>query len=89
MSNLEPGCLAIIIDGVNHPNHKTNIGKIVTVGSYIGFIKGMYGKDYWEVDRIMFTNKGRTIYYNREINMQRIDDHDEKIEDKELLEMEI
>lgn len=54
MGKIKTGCTAIVIDGAGN---KTNIGKIVTVGVFIGKIDGFRSDDYWEVDRpIKFTD---------------------------------
>lgn len=77
MSELEPGCKAMIITGMNIEN----IGKIVTVGVFIGKINGYNGDDFWEVDReIVFhyehgNGKG-VCFVSHEKDMRRLDDHD-------------
>lgn len=76
MSNLEPGCKAIIINGVMSRKYPTNIGKIVTVGNFIGMIPSGGADDYWEVNKPMTRQSGDSVYANREKNMQRLDDHD-------------
>lgn len=90
MKPLEPGCKAMIIGG----RCKENIGKVVTVGQYLGDffqeIALLRDRDIWEVDKnILFTNgdyqkmcSGKT--------MQRIDGNDTKtIETKKELEIKV
>ncbi len=76
MPNLEPGCRAIVISGEMPPNRPTNVGKIVTVGNFIGEGDCLGNDDYWEVDKPMICIDGSVRYSNREKNLLRIDDHD-------------
>ena len=46
MSNLIPGCRAIIVNGMDD-----NLGKIVTVGNFIGKKDNFEDVDLWEVSR--------------------------------------
>jgi len=74
---IEKGCMAIVINGAapNHP--KTNIGKIVTVGDFLGKLKGFVGNDRWSVDQLInYTLDGLwfTGYHVQEKNLQRIDE---------------
>lgn len=89
MSNLEPGCKAIVVKGAanNDPNIPTNIGKVVTVGRFLGKVYGWVGHDRWETDILMTGTTGGNSYHNREFHMQRIDDHntDEFFERKKEL----
>ncbi len=92
MSNLEPGCKAIIVGG----RCKENLGKMVTVGGFIGrkILDGLPSgdSDLWEVDQpILFRTTGIVKESMRYLcsgsTMQRIDDHDTNlIESKKELE---
>ena len=71
-SKLETGCKAIVTRG-----RKSNLGKFVTVGNFIGTLPGFLHDDIWEVDKEMDTNN-EPNFMNSGANMQRIDDHPEK-----------
>ena len=79
MSNLEPGCKAIIIKGFCNENY----GKIVIVGNFIGrhpYDTGNWDvTDYWEIDQeILFMNEYQEKAYFKLCSgktMRRIDDH--------------
>ena len=75
MSNLEPGCTAIIINGAEPESPDTNIGKIVTVVKFIGTVENYEGNDYWEVNIKMNSINGDDLPICRDCDMRRIDDH--------------
>ena len=93
MNNIETGCTAIVVGGRN----PKNIGKIVTVGKYLGNnpdVVGMSTKynDYFEVDQEMIPlnllgDKGEPNYIQNACNLHRIDDtkNIEKTEENEEL----
>ena len=62
MSNLEPGCKAIVVKGAMLPHLSTNVGKIVTVGKFIGNVFGKFGADQWEVDKPMVCTSGKSFF---------------------------
>ena len=41
MSKLEPGRKAVVVNGAMSMNLPTNIGKIVTIGNYVGHVTGI------------------------------------------------
>lgn len=86
MGKIEEGCLAIVVNSICDEN----VGKIVTVGKFAGKIAGVVGDDQWEVDKPMACLDIRTnsvckhVNYQREQNLQRIDDlPDMIVEEKE------
>lgn len=88
ISNLEPGCTAIIIGGVC----EENIGKIVTIGKFIGEFIDCKNKDMWEVNKPILFRRVRSkeeivLYLCSDKTMQRIDDH--KIQETEKEEFEL
>ena len=81
MSNLELGCKAMIVGG----RCEENIGKIVTVGNFIGDpscgFNTFSSKDYWEVNqKILFLTAWMKYplyeYFCSGKTLRRIDDHD-------------
>ena len=89
MKNLEPGCLAVVINSAAGNN-----GKVVTVGNYLGqiFEKCLY--NYWEISPKL---KGITIRTMKttellghapEHQLLRIDvyEEDETVEKEELVD---
>lgn len=74
MSNIKPGCTAITIKS----EQIQNIGKIVKVGSFIGFCDGFKDSDHWEVNQPMIDNFGYYVNFFPGSQLQRIDDHKEK-----------
>lgn len=70
MSNLKPGCKAIVTGG------QVDLGKIVKVGNFIGRTVDDPYDDIWEVDKPMSYTHGKK-YYCPEHMLQRIDDHDQ------------
>ena len=87
MSNLEPGCKAIVIKGEMNPNYPTNVGRIVTVIGFIGKATGWVGDDYWEVDQLMYGANGTNDYLQNGAFLQRIDNNPETIKTREELEI--
>lgn len=72
MSDIEAGCRDIVIGGFC----EKNIGKIVTVGKFLGKVDWAGGNDHWETDILMYGSLEGNGYSNRGRNLQRIDDHD-------------
>ena len=66
---IEEGCLAIVINSYT----PSNIGKCVTVLKYVGEVCRFEYKDLWAVSEPMTTNLGNKEYYQREVNLMRID----------------
>ena len=85
MSEITEGCKAIVVAGV----FEENIGKVVTVGNCVGDLDGFIGGPYWEVNQLMKCNGGTYEALTREVNLQRIDDDETKIETKQKLELEV
>lgn len=75
MKPIEEGCLAIIVKGAQNPKYETNIGKVVTVGKFIGDKKG-FQPDLWEVDISIQYESGAKYNLCPEYTMERIDDED-------------
>jgi len=67
---IQPGCLAIVIDGDN----PGNIGKITKVGNFIG--ESILGTRFWEVETQMIAVCGTPNYFQIESNLSRINDND-------------
>jgi len=88
-SNLEPGCLAVIVGGVV----KENYGKIVTCVRYIGKVPELVGNytdsDIWEVNQPVRFNFG--AYHNlcSGKTMQRIDDGKDDFEKETCLNIDL
>ncbi len=87
-TELEPGCMAIIVGGVV----RSNIGMIVKVGNFIGKIPrrnriNFVDPDMWEVDKPILFNCGRNFNLCSGKTMQRLNDEDEK--DKIIEKLEI
>jgi len=78
---IEAGCLAVTINC----RVKSNNGKFVTVGNFIGTVEGYKSDDRWEVDRVMTDTKGELNYHMRASQLFRIDDPDLKEESEEEL----
>ena len=74
---IEEGCLAIVVDGAWGAKSR-NVGKIVTVGKFIGKTRILSDSeiiyDVWEVDQPMHTMSGEFVYVQREKNLERLDD---------------
>ena len=88
MSKIIEGCKAIIVSGIIN----RNVGKIVTVGMFIGKVKGYIGIDFWSVDKEIiygyeFSKDKGICFIAHEKDLQRIDD-DLAINTKEKLELE-
>ena len=94
-SNIEPGCLAMI---VSHPVNENN-GKVVTVGRCLGEIPSDAEDDYrwvgtrWEIDRAIHAycqQKGgaSNVYAKHiaEICLMRIDGYAEPVTEQKTLE---
>ena len=85
-SELEPGCMAMIVGGF----FPENIGKIVTCLKYIGADIGFWADDLWEINKPIITQWSRnpnfndmsenkeTTYMASAKTMQRIDDNETK-----------
>jgi hypothetical protein len=71
MSELEPGCKALVIRG-----RESNLYKMVTIGNFIGSLYNFEQNDLWEVDQEMDTNN-QPEFMNSGRNLMRIDDHPE------------
>jgi hypothetical protein len=87
-NKIEKGCLAIVVNS----SRPENLGKVVTVGNFIGKIEGILGDDAWEVDAPMVTKFGKIIHHQRESYLMRVDSYDEDVytlEQIEQLEKEI
>lgn len=73
---IEKGCMAIIIGGFV----KSNTGKIVKVGNFIGEKPFFGDSDLWEIDRLIDFNNPMNIKTQHamcsEKTMQRIGDED-------------
>lgn len=96
MNKIEEGCTAIVI----HSYFKENIGKVVTVGRFLGNeVKSVCGNylleledfnDLWEINQQMKveTTRKEIVYIlaQREENLQRIDDSE--IDINESIELE-
>ena len=72
---IKEGCMAVVTGGLV----KENIGKLVTVGKYIGCIDEYDFDDYWEVDTPMEDSEGDEVYFQREVSLSKIDDIDESL----------
>jgi len=84
---IEFGCLALVINS----HAEENIGKIVTVGNFVGEIPGIQNNDLWQVDKGMRATggvyDGQLIYFQSESYLMRIDGFKEEIKtsEKELV----
>ena len=91
MSDLTPGCTAIVVKS----SCAENIGKIVKVGSFIGKVDSFIGADHWEIDREIrstycFSNqKGGMHRFCTSSQLQRIDDHKEKQYTKQIQKLTV
>lgn len=87
-SRIEEGCIARVINGALG-SESPNIGKIITVGRFLGRVKNFLHSDLWEVDKPMETTKGVQVYFISERYLQRIDDgnltEEELAEEEELV----
>ena len=83
---IETGCMAVVINGAMPNDPKTNIGKCVTVGKFLGKVSGFPGIR-WEVDRPMNSITGGVNFHSREDWLMRIDGLDEKQKQKEFMEI--
>ena len=81
MKPIEKGCMAIIIDGAGE---KRNVGKIVTVGSFIGEIEGFCGNNNWNVDQPILFTGGEYKNFIQQSYLERIDDGETPITKKDL-----
>jgi len=88
-SNIEEGCIARVITNSDGDNENSpNAGKIVTVGEFMGKVKGIRHTDIWEVDLPMKLCRGDYVYHMTESCLQRIDDGnltEEELEQEEGL----
>ena len=91
MGKIEKGCMAILVNC----KVPSNIGKIVTVGKYIGtksINKPGWGdfKNIWGVDQKIKFTCGGSFFFATEHSMERIDydDIEEKNHTYELVETE-
>lgn len=68
---IEENCIAKVFNNVIENN-----GKLVTVGRFIGKPTGVpfAHEDMWVVDRPMYCSGFESVYYMREVCLQRIDD---------------
>ena len=83
MSNLETGCKAIVIESLC----PENVGKIVTVGNFIGTIHEFPACNcVWEISQTVICRDGIERFMCDETSLQRIDGNDGLIEhaDKEI-----
>ena len=72
--HITPGCTAIVIDG-KMGSESPNVGKIVKVGRFVGFVEDLSHADWWVVNKpIIACNGTRVIYYQREVNLEWIND---------------
>ena len=71
MSNLEPVCKAIVVNSVV----VSNIGKILTVGNFLGKLPSFPQNDLWEVDTELQFKNGEKFFLCSGSRLQRIDDH--------------
>jgi len=66
---IKEGCLAIVVDG-DMKEKSPNIGKIVTVGKFIGKVPDFDYTDWWEVDKPMSAcQRTKIIFMQREANL--------------------
>lgn len=72
MKPIEEGCTAIIVDG----RVESNIGKIVTVGRFIGRKNGFEAHDLWKINKSLLHIFGDRHFMCSEKLMERIDDTD-------------
>lgn len=89
MKNLEPGCLAIVINSAAGNN-----GKVVTVGNYLGQIYKDAKYNYWEISpklegfAVKTGKSSGLLGHAPEHQLLRIDgyEEDETIEKEELID---
>jgi hypothetical protein len=81
-NKIEKGCLAIVVNS----SRSENLGKVVTVGNFIGKIEGILGEDAWEVDTPMVTKFGKIIHHQRESYLMRIDSYNQDVYNDEQIE---
>jgi hypothetical protein len=81
-NKIEKGCLAIVVNSYC----PENLGKVVTVGNYIGTEIGFLMKDLWEVDKPMLASDGKYYFLQRENSLMRIDNYDEDMYTLEQIE---
>lgn len=85
MSRIEPGCTAIVVKSLC----PENIGKIVKVGSFIGWFEDFTNNDNVEVNQLMTCTDGIDRYAIAGKNLQRIDHHPDNQKTKVKKELEI
>lgn len=81
-NKIEKGCLAIVVNSYC----PENLGKVVTVGNFIGAKDWLEGDDVWEVDVAQMTTSGEEVYSQRECNLLRIDSYDQDMYNDEQIE---
>lgn len=81
-NKIEKGCLAIVVNSYC----PENLGKVVTVGNFIGAEDWLEGDDVWEVDVAQMTTSGEEVYSQRECNLLRIDNFDQDVYTLEQIE---
>jgi hypothetical protein len=82
-NKIEKGCLAIVVDS----SRPENLGKVVTVGEFLGRVSPVEGDDQWAVDVRQLCNNGTTaVFFQREKNLMRIDNYDEDMYSLEQIE---
>jgi hypothetical protein len=76
---IKKGCTAIVVYG--ELGYKSpNVGKIVKVENFVGVIEGLKYTDWWEVDKPMSALNGLIhLYYQREYNLDPINDEGEDL----------
>lgn len=82
MKPIEEGCMAVIVGTKQKEGNRNNVGKIVNVGKFIGYIPG-FREDLWEVDIPILFTSGEEHMFCPEWGLERIDDED-TTEDSEM-----
>lgn len=79
MKPIEKGCLALIVH-----SKAGHAGKTVTVGSYLGAVKGWYPDGRWEIDREVAGTNGEMKRHYPGKWLMRIDGYKEETKEREL-----
>jgi hypothetical protein len=81
-NKIEKGCLAIVVNSAC----SENLGKVVTVGEFLGDVSPVAGNDQWVVDVPQKCTSGLTVLFQREKNLLRIDSYDQDVYTLEQIE---
>ena len=89
MKKITEGCLAIVTGGagIGPTGKPVNVGKVLTIGKFIGRHPKIYGKNLWEVNQYILFMDGTKDKIINEKYLERIDDEskDEKFKEKILI----